>query len=76
MEVAQLICQGLSSKGVANQLGLKTSTISWYKRTVYRLLGVKSSVGLLLKCQETLDELKIEKEQPVGVGKLSLLSDD
>jgi DNA-binding NarL/FixJ family response regulator len=71
IEVAQLACEGLSSKGVAHQLGLKTATVSRCKWEIYRMLGVKNSVELFLKCLKTLGELEIAKEQPLVSGHIA-----
>lgn len=45
-EVAHLLLNGDRTIDIAVKLGVKTNTISTFKRIIYLKMGVKSSIGL------------------------------
>jgi DNA-binding CsgD family transcriptional regulator len=48
-EVAALVAHGLSNKTVAYRLGIATGTVKIHLYTIYRKLGIKNRVQLLLR---------------------------
>jgi len=47
LEVARLLCAGLSMRGVAHLLKISEQTVSRHKAQVYSKLGVRSQGGLI-----------------------------
>ena len=45
-EIASLLAQGLGTSKIANKLGLKSSTVSTVKATIYEKLKVDSVIGI------------------------------
>lgn len=46
LEVSKLICEGYSTKMIANKINLQLSTVSTYKAKIYEKLHIKSVVEL------------------------------
>jgi DNA-binding CsgD family transcriptional regulator len=47
LEVVKLIADGLSSKQIATQLGLRTKTVTFYRAKITQRLGIKSTAGVV-----------------------------
>lgn len=45
--VLRLLCEGLSRKEIASQLGLSAHTVDWHLRSLYRDVGVNSALSLV-----------------------------
>ena len=51
-KVASLVCDGLSNKAIAKQLGLSESTVKAHLYSVFRKVGVKGRGRLMVKWRE------------------------
>ena len=49
LEVAKLVCRGLSNKEMAEILKVKQGTIKTHMKNIYRRIHVKNKVALLLR---------------------------
>jgi DNA-binding CsgD family transcriptional regulator len=50
--VMRLICEGLSTDGMAERLGLSRNTVLNHLKVVYRKMGVNSRQGLVLEAMK------------------------
>ncbi|HEW79813.1 MAG TPA: hypothetical protein ENH34_07625 [Phycisphaerales bacterium] len=49
VQVAKLVCQGLSNEEIAKDLKIKRGTVKTHLRNIYRRIRVKSKIKMLLK---------------------------
>ena len=59
IEIAKLICHGLSNEEIATTVKIKYGTVKTHIRNIYRRIHVKSKVGMLLRFME---DTKAEKK--------------
>lgn len=52
LQVAELCCQGLISKEIADKLGLSTRTVETHKNNIFRKLGIHTTEQLIQRMQE------------------------
>jgi DNA-binding CsgD family transcriptional regulator len=52
IEIAKLICRGLSNEDIADSVKIKYGTVKTHIRNIYRRIHVKSKVGMLLRFME------------------------
>ena len=45
--ILRLICDGNTNPEIANQLGLSTETVNWYRKRLLTKLGVKNAVSMV-----------------------------
>jgi len=57
MQIAQLICQGLSNEEIANRLKIKHGTVKTHVRNLYRKLWVHNKISMLLRFVEDTNGL-------------------
>jgi len=50
LEVARLVCFGLSNKEISTDMGVATKTIEHMRQSAYRKLNAHSTLELLAKC--------------------------
>jgi DNA-binding CsgD family transcriptional regulator len=48
LDVAKLVCSGLSNEEIASQLGIKVATVKTHLRNVYRRIRVQRKLDMLL----------------------------
>ena len=51
-EIVHLVCDGLSNKAVADELGVSEGTIKCHLHAVYEKLGTQSRIKLMLMLSE------------------------
>ena len=49
IEIAKLICRGLSNEDIANVVQIRYGTVKTHIRNIYRRVHVKSKVAMLLR---------------------------
>jgi DNA-binding CsgD family transcriptional regulator len=59
LEIARLICRGLSNEDIADSVKIKYGTVKTHIRNIYRRIHVKSKVAMLLRF---LDDVKAAEE--------------
>ena len=52
MEVAKLVCSGLSNEEIAEAIRIRYGTVKTHIRNIYRRIHVKSKVAMLLRFVE------------------------
>jgi DNA-binding CsgD family transcriptional regulator len=55
LEIARLICRGMSNEEIAEAVNIKYGTVKTHIRNIYRRIHVKSKVAMLLRF---LDDVK------------------
>jgi DNA-binding NarL/FixJ family response regulator len=48
-QVAELVCRGLTNAGIARHLRIRPETVKTHVRNIYRRIGVRSKVLMLLR---------------------------
>jgi DNA-binding NarL/FixJ family response regulator len=48
--VVELVCQGLTDKEIATELGLSEETVGWYLKRIFPKYGVHSRTALMVRC--------------------------
>lgn len=48
-QIAELICQGLRSGGIAHSLRIKNGTVKTHTRNIFRKVRVESKISMLLR---------------------------
>lgn len=61
LEIARLICKGMSNEEIADAVQIKYGTVKTHIRNIYRRIHVKSKVAMLLRF---LDDVKAAGETP------------
>ncbi|MBL7153427.1 MAG: response regulator transcription factor [Phycisphaerae bacterium] len=64
LEVAKLVCDGLSNKEIAEALNIRQGTVKTHMKNLYRRIHVKNKVALLLRFMA--DVSKLLGESPNG----------
>lgn len=57
LEVAKLVCHGLSNKEIAEALGIRQGTVKTHIKNIYRRIHVKNKVALLLRFMADISQL-------------------
>jgi len=57
LEVAKLVCHGLSNKEIAQTLGIRQGTVKTHIKNIYRRIHVKNKVALLLRFMADISQL-------------------
>ena len=52
LDIAQLLCRGLSNEQVASRLNIKKGTVKTHVRNIYRKTWVNNKITMLLKFME------------------------
>lgn len=55
LEIAKLVCQGLSNERIADRLGIRTGTVKVHIRNIYRKTWVENKILMLLRFIEDSD---------------------
>jgi DNA-binding CsgD family transcriptional regulator len=61
LEIARLICRGMSNEEIAEAVQIKYGTVKTHIRNIYRRIHVKSKVAMLLRF---LDDVKASGDVP------------
>ncbi len=48
-QIAELVCQGLKNDSIANRLRVRPETVKTHVRNIYRKVGVRSKIHMLLR---------------------------
>lgn len=59
MEVAKLICRGLSNDHIAERLKIKQGTVKTHVRNIYRKTWVNNKIAMLLKFLQDVGNLPL-----------------
>jgi len=51
LEILSMVATGLSNKHTANALSLKSETVKWHMKNIFRKLGVSSRVEAIQKAR-------------------------
>ena len=57
LEVAKLVCHGLSNKEIAETLEIRQGTVKTHIKNIYRRIRVKNKVALLLRFMADISQL-------------------
>ena len=57
-EIAELCCQGLISKEIADRLGLSARTVETHKNNIFRKLGIHTTEELIQRMNEKKETIK------------------
>ena len=57
LEVAKLVCHGLSNKEIAESLDIRQGTVKTHIKNIYRRIHVKNKVALLLRFMADISQL-------------------
>ena len=57
LEVAKLVCHGLSNKEIAEALDIRQGTVKTHIKNIYRRIHVKNKVALLLRFMADISQL-------------------
>ncbi|MHC4740893.1 MAG: response regulator transcription factor [Planctomycetota bacterium] len=57
LEVAKLVCNGLSNKEIAESLDIRQGTVKTHIKNIYRRIHVKNKVALLLRFMADISQL-------------------
>ena len=57
LEVAKLVCHGLSNKEIADALDIRQGTVKTHIKNIYRRIRVKNKVALLLRFMADISKL-------------------
>lgn len=57
LEVARLVCQGLTNRGIANALGVKPGTVKTHLKSIFNKTRVRNKITMLLKFVEDVSQL-------------------
>ena len=57
VEIAQLICRGLSNEQIAQDLDIKPGTVKTHVRNIYRKAWVNNKIAMLLRFLDTANNL-------------------
>ena len=57
LEVAKLVCHGLSNREIADALGIRQGTVKTHIKNIYRRIHVKNKVALLLRFMADISQL-------------------
>jgi DNA-binding NarL/FixJ family response regulator len=49
VQIAQLVCQGLRSRRIAESLGIQPATVQVHVRNIYRKVKVRNKISMLLR---------------------------
>lgn len=60
LEVAKLVCHGLSNKEIAEALSIRHGTVKTHIKNIYRRIHVKNKVALLLRFMADVSKLLSE----------------
>jgi len=57
LEVAKLVCHGLSNREIADALDIRQGTVKTHIKNIYRRIRVKNKVALLLRFMADISQL-------------------
>ena len=60
LEVAKLVCRGLTNKEIAEALKIRQGTVKTHMKNIYRRIHVKNKVALLLRFMADVSKLLSE----------------
>ncbi len=66
LEVAKLVCHGLSNKEIAEALRIRQGTVKTHIKNIYRRIRVKNKVSLLLRLMADVSKILGESADPQG----------
>jgi len=64
LEVAKLVCQGLSNQEIAEALRIRQGTVKTHIKNIYRRIRVKNKVALLLRFMADVSKILGESAGP------------
>ena len=82
LDVAKLVCSGLSNEDIASRLGIKIATVKTHLRNVYRRIRVQRKLDMLLtfldqsaKYNSPASDIKLAVAKSKTTGKSGLKTD-
>ena len=67
LEVAKLVCNGLSNKEIAETLDIRQGTVKTHIKNIYRRIRVKNKVALLLRFMTDISRLLTDSDNAAVV---------
>ena len=67
LEVAKLVCSGLSNKEIAETLDIRQGTVKTHIKNIYRRIRVKNKVALLLRFMTDISRLLADSDNAAVV---------
>jgi len=68
LEIAKLVCHGLSNKEIAEALRIRQGTVKTHIKNIYRRIRVKNKVTLLLRFMADVGKILGESAGPQAPG--------
>ena len=69
LQVAELVCQGWQNSRIAKSLNIRLHTVKTHIRNIYRKVGVKSKINMLLRFVSEARSLPSDGEHAAFMGR-------
>ena len=67
LQIAKLVCQGLSNEQIAKGLSIKHGTVKTHIRNIYRRIHVRNKISMLLKFVDQVTKFTAKSDIPSSI---------